>query len=242
LLRRIDRIYKLLHPLHQRAGTAKRARRKWENEYKWYLRDYDTDEWSHSLKVMWPPLSTTVMLGGSSWVNPLHVWERLRTQDAEMLLGAVHGDVHPRNIVISADRGPHIIDFGWAHDLGHIAKDFVLMEANLRFVLLNADVAEADVVAMSKWLSFGSVAPSVTQPYCADQIRLIEKVRDEARHHFGDDANWDVEYLVPLFIVSLGLLRFLSEFRNQFAAIRTVLELARYISSAGMIARPAPSA
>jgi len=54
-----------------------------------------------------------------------------------MFLGAIQGDLHPGNIVYTRGGRPAIIDFGWASDKAHVAKDFVLLECNLRFLFLN---------------------------------------------------------------------------------------------------------
>lgn len=50
----------------------------------------------------------------------------------------VHGDLHARNLMVNAQdpSRTELIDFGWVH-FGHPAKDFVLMEATLKFMLLH---------------------------------------------------------------------------------------------------------
>ena len=87
------------------------------------------------------------------------------------------------------------------------------------------------MTAMSEWISFGASPPLVTSPYCRDQVELIAEVRRRAAHHFPLDTDWNLEYVTPLFVVSIGLLQFLSEFRNQEAAKHTILQLARYLSN-----------
>ncbi|MCU7698779.1 phosphotransferase [Acinetobacter sp. AYS6] len=49
----------------------------------------------------------------------------------------VHGDLHARNLILDAKRpvDTELIDFGWSH-YGHPAKDFVLIEATLKYMLL----------------------------------------------------------------------------------------------------------
>lgn len=50
----------------------------------------------------------------------------------------VHGDLHARNLMLNAKRPDQteLIDFGWTH-YGHPAKDFVLLEITLRYMLLS---------------------------------------------------------------------------------------------------------
>lgn len=49
----------------------------------------------------------------------------------------VHGDLHARNLMLSKSNPARteLIDFGWVH-FGHPAKDFVLMECTLKYMLL----------------------------------------------------------------------------------------------------------
>jgi hypothetical protein len=49
----------------------------------------------------------------------------------------VHGDLHARNLLVSRDniRKSELIDFAWCH-FGHWAKDYALMEATVKYMLL----------------------------------------------------------------------------------------------------------
>lgn len=49
----------------------------------------------------------------------------------------VHGDLHARNLMVDAENAhsTELIDFDWVH-YGHPAKDLVLMEATLKYMLL----------------------------------------------------------------------------------------------------------
>lgn len=51
---------------------------------------------------------------------------------------AVHGDLHARNLLVSRhdEWDFELIDFDWAH-YGHPAKDFVILEATLKYMLLS---------------------------------------------------------------------------------------------------------
>lgn len=54
----------------------------------------------------------------------------------------VHGDLHARNLMVNSEdpTRTELIDFGWVN-YGHPAKDFVLMEATLKFMLLHEFLA-----------------------------------------------------------------------------------------------------
>lgn len=55
----------------------------------------------------------------------------------------VHGDLHARNLMVNSQDPTltELIDFGWVN-FGHPAKDFVLMEATLKFMLLHEFLAD----------------------------------------------------------------------------------------------------
>lgn len=55
----------------------------------------------------------------------------------------VHGDLHARNLMVNSEdpTRTELIDFGWVN-YGHPAKDFVLMEATLKFMLLHELLAD----------------------------------------------------------------------------------------------------
>lgn len=58
--------------------------------------------------------------------------------DFEFTPYLVHGDLHARNLMLDAKQpnDTELIDFGWSH-YGHPAKDFVLIEATLKYMLLS---------------------------------------------------------------------------------------------------------
>lgn len=57
--------------------------------------------------------------------------------DHVVLPHLVHGDLHARNLMVDAENAhlTELIDFDWVH-YGHPAKDLVLMEATLKYMLL----------------------------------------------------------------------------------------------------------
>lgn len=65
-------------------------------------------------------------------------FERMETRlHVDIYPYLVHGDLHARNLMLSRSNPARseLIDFGWVH-YGHPAKDFVLMEATLKYMLL----------------------------------------------------------------------------------------------------------
>jgi Ternary complex associated domain 9 len=225
-------VFRLLMPLHRRNGGAKRKKVDLVDHYKWYLRNVDKKgDWGDKWSQIWG-LSHVERIQdfNKTWTNPFFVLESLKSLGKQpVYCGATHGDLHPRNIVMTEYGIPHIIDFGWSSADSHIAKDFVLLESNLRFVTLPSSISSSDLSKLARWVEFNAPPPKLKNTHAMGAIRLIEVLRDNAKTHFADKVDWDVEYIIPLFLVSFGLLLHIESYDNQMSARYTVLSLADYI-------------
>lgn len=68
----------------------------------------------------------------------LNFYERIKMElNVQVSPYLVHGDLHARNLMLNetTPSRSELIDFGWVH-YGHPAKDFVLMETTLKYMLL----------------------------------------------------------------------------------------------------------
>lgn len=222
-------VYQFLVPFHSRAGKASRKRRNYGTEYRKYLRKFSISRgWGKVIADGWR--NKTIREFGQAFKNPIACVDALRKRKVKLYCGAVHGDLHPRNIVFTATKIPHVIDFGWARDDAHIAKDFVLLECNLRFVAFRPDVPWPDIDALAGWFKFDELQPALVSEHCRERANLIAELRTIAKEHFPKDCDWNLEYIIPLFLVAFGLLRVLPSADNQIAAKLTVLKLASYIN------------
>jgi hypothetical protein len=226
----IESVYNILTPLHQRAGLGGWYARSLVDEYRKYLRGYG-EKWGEEWRVAWGAEQFAADLGREDWVNPVWVLNQLSVlRKADLLCGAVHGDLHPGNILYSTPETPSIIDFGWADPDAHIAKDFVLLECNLLFTYLPGDLPPSDVQTLCGWIGRESVCDGLVDPRASEIQKTIQVIRSRFQNLIGD-RDWDIEYVLPMFFVSFGLLRYISDYYNQIAARRTVLELATYIGN-----------
>ena len=234
LVETINAVYDLLKPLHSRGGGTAKSLRSLVDEYKWYLRDFDA--WCDELCSIWgPKVQRDIEVDGKTRVNPLWVMERIRELPPVLLrLGAVQGDMHPRNVVISERRSPHIIDFGWAVDNAHAIKDFVLLECNLRFMVLQPLLSKSNIDAFASYVMPTDPKPLLAgDKYCEKRFDLLVALRQRASDYVddaGDPKRWHEQYTIPLFLVALGLHKFLREADCQMAALATVLSLAERIA------------
>lgn len=91
----------------------------------------------HRLIALSSPGDDVDGLGGLAQ-NIQETYQRIRGKyDKPVYPYAVHGDLHARNLMLSRSNPAktELIDFGWVHS-GHPAKDFVLMECTLKYMLL----------------------------------------------------------------------------------------------------------
>lgn len=241
----LERTYALLRNLHRSsaaAGTStlSRERRPLGVEYERYLRRYGTKPgsfWGPEWAAVWAPADQRNVGKG---INPLWLVDRLHRHPVTMQLGLVHGDLHPGNVILREGEAPAIIDFGWSEDRVHVARDFALMECNLRFLTLQPQISAGDLEAFTSALSWDCELPSGTSGYVCQRFALVKVVRAAARRVFAPDTKWDEEYLAPLFLVAFGLLRFAPQLGNQRAALQFVESLATNLVSALQITEDVP--
>jgi len=241
----LEGTYTLLRNLHRTSAATgshalHRERRSLGEEYSRYLRRYGFEPaclWGPEWAAVWAPPSQCVAGDG---VNPLWVVDRLRSEVVSMQVGLVHGDLHAGNIILRDGGAPAIIDFGWSADRAHVAKDFVLMECNLRFLTLRPQVGEDELATFISAVAWESEPSPAQSEYLARRWALVKVVRDAARRVFASDTDWAREYLAPLFLVAFGLLRFAPQLGNQRAAVLFVQRLAGTLALALDLTEPAP--
>jgi hypothetical protein len=234
--------FRLLRNLHRRCNwttpSEQCQERSVREEYTNYLRKFSAvrnagvwgPRWAEHC---WAGAKVKYLGSGSdSPVNPIWLVERLLGMTYPMLLGVVHGDLHPGNIIPRPHEPPAIIDFGWSQDHAHLAKDFVLLECNLRFLSLRPQIGQERIRPFVKWLAWDETPPPGLDGYLEGRVKLVRRVREEAKRVFGDATDWDREYLVPLFLCAFGLLRYAPQLGHQLAAILFVESLANYLMEA----------
>lgn len=226
---RIKNILKALTYWHSNNQRPKRCNRSFSDEYLGYLRD--VGGWKKNWEFIWGNLDSTVVYDFNTlWVNPFWLLDELLSYEAQMTVGAIHGDLHPRNIVIS-ENSSVLIDFGWANGDAHIAKDYVMLEANFRFQSMTHKYSHEYLVNLSKSITSEEILRS-PEPV----LQCIGVIRNSFLIHHqnfteGHGYNELYEYIIPLFIVSTGLLKYIEDIGNFESARLSVLELGNYINA-----------
>lgn len=97
---------------------------------------------------------------------------------------------------------------------------------------LRTEVRGDEIESFSTWIAWDQTPPADLGAYLKGRVDLIQRLRRKAAEVFPSGTDWDREYLVPLFLVGLGLLRFAPQLGNQQAAVRFVVAAAAYLTQA----------
>ncbi len=221
-------LYELMYQVHRDGHVRCSSRRvTYKDEYGKYLRGLE-DPMALIPKALFGHESVTRLLG-EEWPNPgIVVRKVLDLTEFSACCGPVHGDLHPKNVVVDRSLRVNVIDYGWASRSGHIIKDYVLMEANLRAITLSSVVDYKLVRALADCLT-----PSAPEILATGPIGFRESTirsclwKQVLQHRLVSD--WDREYIIPLFLVMFGLLKHMDDARNQSSLLLTVLSLARHV-------------
>jgi hypothetical protein len=173
---------------------------------------------------------TTVF--GREWPNPTSIVRRIVDQGMSYsgVIGPVHGDLHPKNIVLDTSNSVQIIDFGWATDDRPVVVDYLLLDLNLRGTTLPSQVSEEGILQLARFLR-----PEHDASTLPDSVRSRARVIQDVIWHKANtrvvQEDWTKEYMIPLFLVGYGLLVHLDSARNQPALVATVLQLAQELDT-----------
>lgn len=217
-------------PHRNTLAQPRRMVQSYGSAYEWYMRKTKgTCLLGHIPRLIFGS-DPTVRAFGRAWRNPvLLVEELISGREFDGCVGAIHGDLHPKNIVLNHQNSARIIDFGWARSDAHIVQDYLLLDINLRGTTLPSQIAEAEVLALASFLDPTQNVddlPTSVQP----RARIIKDVIwEKAKSRAVQD--WEAEYLIPLLLVGYGLLALLDSARNQPALVAMVLAAANAINT-----------
>ena len=165
------------------------------------------------------------IFGGRRFNNPNNVIKTAVNYTCEQVFGFVHGDLHPKNIVIGRDDSVNIIDFGWVNRNAPIVIDYILMDISIRATTLPVYILNSEAMDIAGFLHPNQDLPKNNKNTVFNRAQLIKKYIWQPLLDEGVVTidNWYREYLVPFFIIAYGLLVYLPSFSNQSALIATVL-------------------
>jgi hypothetical protein len=174
----------------------------------------------------------------SEFYNPLRMLKELPSNIMQMV-GKVHGDFHPDNVILDRSLKPTIIDFAWANKNRDILLDFVLMENSIRFMhfprpvnLYNQRAFDNLLLEETGWqrvdeIDFGNKEARNLYKRIAD---IIGEIRSYAKSALGEHFLMD-RYLFTQFIVLYGLIRY--ESYDQYNGLRMLGMLSQKLKDQG---------
>ena len=219
-----------VEPSHRAGrGLPKAEVTTYAEQYERYLRKTTSDKAKHLPQLLFGKGARTRAFG-REWPNPTGVVSRIirHRMSFSGILGAVHGDLHPKNIVLTRYDGVQIIDFGWATTLRHVVVDYVLLDLNLRGTTLPSQINEDAILSLSRFLEPHNDLDALPTPVRA-RAEVIRNVIWKKADERAIERDWTEEYLIPLLLVGYGLLVHLDSARNQPALIATVLQLSELL-------------
>src|SRR5207244_12385756 len=105
-------------------------------------------------------------------------------------IGPVHGDFHPRNILVGKVLVACLIDFGWATKKCHIVVDHVLMEVSIKFFYLPPCIPRQALASWARsFLTSWCESPKTGDAVLDGASKLVNLVRREAGNHLSDQAD-----------------------------------------------------
>jgi Ternary complex associated domain 9 len=218
-------------PHRNNKATYSRSKTSYYRAYDWYLRNTYAPPGAQSDRGHIPELifgkESHVAAFGRRWPNPVSVISDIMDPSIihEATVGAVHGDLHPKNIVLGHSDVVQIIDFGWSCSGAPVVVDYLLLDLNLRGTTLPSQLGEQEALAIGNFLD-ESQDPSGLHPLLIPRARLIKEQIWRPLREKKIVLNWSSEYLIPFFIIAYGLLVYLDAARNQPAMIASVLHAA----------------
>ena len=195
----------------------------------WYLRNTQ-DKRSHVPESLFGDREGIEMFG-RSWPNPSRVFEQIETRSTEITatVGPVHGDLHPKNIVLTTNENVNIIDFGWARGNIPVVVDYLLLDINLRSTTLPSQHSNEAIMSLASYMNPSQDVSSVDSAL----RQRAELIRDALWTPIKSNEiirDWHREYILPMFLLAYGLLVHLDSTRNQAALVATVLQSSKLVN------------
>jgi CheY-like chemotaxis protein len=168
------------------------------------LRAEKLEEFIAPLSLQFPGLEQT-------FVNPLHWFEGRNDWVALVHTCVTHGDLHSRNVLIDERGQAWIIDF-YRTGEGHLLRDLIELETDVKFALLGATdlpVLLKFEVALLAARRLGDTLSSPdfsTRPELEKAFAVIAYLRGIAGRLLGAETEME-EYYWGLFLLTLNALR-----------------------------------
>lgn len=149
-----------------------------------------------------------------TYLYPLAVYPDLLDEMLEGRKSIVHGDLHGRNVLVD-ERGK-----GWLIDFAKVGKrhnlfDFIKLEVYIRLLAL---AKEYGAFSLREYVQFEQALNAavikansipLTNPELVKAYEVMRAIRQMARSYMRAPDNFNGEYLTPLFLYCLAMMKYL---------------------------------
>lgn len=155
-------------------------------------------------------------LGHGPYSNPLKLYPDLLDRTLEVHQSIIHGDLHPRNILIDRLGHPWLIDFGRVRK-GHTLFDFIKLETYLRLDVLSriSDFSLTEYIEFEEALVDATCNGFQTTKKLANRnlrkaLRVILSIRRSASRFHSDPSKYKslATYFHCLLLYNLAVLKY----------------------------------
>jgi len=145
--------------------------------------------------------------------HPLKIYPGLLSKTLKGRKSRVHGDLHPRNVLVDESGKGWLIDFAKVRER-HNLFDFIKLETYIRLMVLGpvqADFSLSDYVQFELALNADTLGRKVmppTNPHLLKAYIIFQTIRDIARKYMGSEPDFKNEYFPALFLYCLAMLKY----------------------------------
>lgn len=151
------------------------------------------------------PQTEVLTWADQSYPNPLHLYPKFLDHKLDGKKSLVHGDLHPRNILVDEAGQGWLIDFALVKER-HNLYDFIKLETYIRqMVLSHYDFSFSDYLQFeAALLEKDRTVPNI--PVLQKAYQVIRRLREMAMRYVK--LNFGEEYLPGLFLFSLAVMKY----------------------------------
>lgn len=186
------------------------------DEYEYYLPSHDAME--KTVKILFQNISPAenndhIKIPGiaETFPHPVNIYPRILNKRLTGQRSLVHGDLHPRNILVDESGKSWLIDFAKVTKR-HNLYDFIRLETYLRLMAL-----ESGAFSLNEYTQFeltlnadtlGQQGTPPTNAHLSKAYTVIQAIRRTARKYMGPEPDFRNEYFPTLFLHCLAMLKY----------------------------------
>jgi hypothetical protein len=128
----------------------------------------------------------------ATWKQLVHMIYEFLDSEIELKIGAIHGDLHPSNIMVDTTREykVNLIDFAWAQKKGITAVDYAMMENSIHYMWAPCWLPEYF------WHEFDEYSLKGLQLDPESKITFLNSLKGKKYLNDWSEAIWGITHIV----------------------------------------------